>query len=105
MRLTHLKKVRQKIRHRLFINVSTEKNKFKYGVNQIKWNHIIKTLNKYFPKVKIKIKAKTVQNPWITKVITMSSKKKQELYECFLKKLYFTGWTEIQTLEKPLWNN
>ena len=33
-----------------------------------------------------KIKAKTIQNPWITKGITKSSKKKQKFYERFLKK-------------------
>ena len=32
------------------------------------------------------MKAKTIQNPWITKSITKSSKKKQRLYERFLKK-------------------
>ena len=40
----------------------------------------------YFLKVKIKIKGKTIQNPSITKAITKSSKKKQKLYERFLKK-------------------
>ena len=37
-------------------------------------------------KVKIKINAKTIQNPWITKGFTKSSKKRQKLYEQFLKK-------------------
>ena len=32
------------------------------------------------------MKATTIQNPWITKGITKSSKKKQKLYERFLKK-------------------
>ena len=32
------------------------------------------------------MKAKIIQNPWITKVITKSSKRKQKLYERFLKK-------------------
>ena len=45
-----------------------------------------KTYNKYFPQVRIKIKAKTIQNPWITKYITKSSKKKLNLYDQFLKK-------------------
>ena len=76
---------------------------FKHELGQIKWNNIIKTLDnpntvyknffntflntydKYFPTIRIKIKAKTIQNPWITKVITKSSKKKQKLYERFLK--------------------
>ena len=50
------------------------------------FDKFFKTYDKYFPKVRIKIKAKTIQNPWITKGITKSSKKKQKLYERFLKK-------------------
>ena len=38
-----------------------------------------------FLKLELK-KAKIIQNPWITKVITKSSKRKQKLYERFLKK-------------------
>ena len=48
--------------------------------------YFLKPITKYFPKIRIKIKAKTIQNPWITKGITKSSKKKQKLYERFLKK-------------------
>ena len=39
-----------------------------------------------FPEVRIKIKAKAIEKPWITKGITRSSKKKPKLYERFLKK-------------------
>ena len=39
-----------------------------------------------FPQVRIEIRAETTQNLWITKDITKSSKKKQKLYERFLKK-------------------
>ena len=81
-----------------------KKNKQSYELGQIEWNNIIKTLgnpntaygsffniffktyDKYFPKVRIEIKAKTIQSPWITKGITKYSKKKQKLYERFLKK-------------------
>ena len=77
---------------------------FKHEQSQIKLKNIIKiqnnlktaygcffsiffkTCDKYFPKVKIKIKAKTIQNPWIPKGIAKTSKKKQKLYERFLKK-------------------
>ena len=45
-----------------------------------------KNYDKYSPRVINKIKAKTIQNPWITKGITKFSKKKQKLYERFLKK-------------------
>ena len=38
-----------------------------------------------FPKLKIKIKQKTVISPWITKGIMKSSKQKQKLYNKFLK--------------------
>ena len=42
--------------------------------------------DKYFPIRKIKIKAKDLENPWITNGIKKSSKKKQRLYQKFLKK-------------------
>ena len=38
-----------------------------------------------FPKIKVKLKTKNNQSPWITKAIIKSSKKKQKLYEKFLK--------------------
>ena len=47
---------------------------------------IFKTYDKYFPKVRINIKAKTIRNPCITKGIRKSSKNKQKLYVRFLKK-------------------
>ena len=76
---------------------------FKYKLSQTEWNNIktldnpniayesffnifFETYEKYFPKVRIKIKAKIIQNSWITKGITKSSKKKQKLYELFFKK-------------------
>ena len=66
---------------------------FKHEICQIKWNRTIKirgisktayesffhinleTNGKYFPKIKIKLKAKTIQNSWITKGITKSFKR------------------------------
>ena len=39
-----------------------------------------------FPKFKIKLNQRKNLSPWITKGIKKSSKKKQELYEKFLKK-------------------
>ena len=38
-----------------------------------------------FPKLEVKVKFKSDQSPWITKGIAKSSKKKQRLYEKFLK--------------------
>ena len=76
----------------------------KHELSQIKWNKIIKipdnpnnvyesffniffeTYDKYFPIAKIKTSAKSSQNPWTTKGITKTSKKKQKLYEWLLKK-------------------
>ena len=70
---------------------------------QIEWNNIIntrrnpnttyesfffiffETYGKYFPKFKIKIKTKTIQNIWITKGITKSSKKYKSFMNGFLK--------------------
>ena len=37
------------------------------------------------PKSEVKVKFKSNQSPWITKGIAKSSKKKQSLYEKFLK--------------------
>ena len=72
---------------------------FKHELSQIEWKNIIKILDKpntayknffdiffktsdkYFPEVRIKIKAKNNQNPWITKRIRKSSKKEQKLYD------------------------
>ena len=41
--------------------------------------------NEAFPKKKIKIKRKIVNSPWMTKLLVKSSKKKQGLYERFLR--------------------
>ena len=38
-----------------------------------------------FPKTEVKVKFKSVQRPWITKGIAKSLKKKQKIYEKFLK--------------------
>ena len=45
----------------------------------------IKIYNQAFPLQKIKIKGKSLVSPWITKGIRKSSRKKQCLYEKFLK--------------------
>ena len=42
--------------------------------------------NTFFPKKKIKIKTKNLASPWITRGIVKSSKRKQKLYEKFLKR-------------------
>ena len=47
---------------------------------------LFKTYDRYFHQVRIKVKAKTNQNPWITKGIRKSSKKKQKVYVRLLKK-------------------
>ena len=41
--------------------------------------------NTYFPKKQIKLKCKDLQSPWITNGIRKLSKRKQPLYEKFLK--------------------
>ena len=40
----------------------------------------------FFPKKRIRVKLKNLMNPWVTKGIAKSSKKKQRLYEKYLKK-------------------
>ena len=76
--------------------------KFKELMNTVDWNLITQTLNpndsysifiekfikiydQAFPLQKIKIKGKSLVSPWITKGIRKSSRKKQRLYEKFLK--------------------
>ena len=44
------------------------------------------SISKTIRPVKIKTKAKTIQNPWLTKGIAKSFKKEQKLYEWFLKR-------------------
>ena len=48
-------------------------------------NIFIDIYDKSFPKSEVKVKFKSDQSPWITKGIAKSSKKKQRLYEKFLK--------------------
>ena len=48
-------------------------------------NIFIDIYDQSFPKLEVKVKFKSNQNPWITKGIAKSSKKKQRLYEKFLK--------------------
>ena len=76
--------------------------KFKELMNTVDWNLITQTLNpndsycifiEKFTKIydqafalqKIKMKGKNLVSPWITKGIRKSSRKKQHLYEKFLK--------------------
>ena len=71
-------------------------------MNNVEWNLITQTLKSYnsysifieqliknydqgFPLHKIKIKEKSQASTWITKGIRKSSRKKQRLYEKFLK--------------------
>ena len=53
-----------------------------YKIFRIKFIPIYET---FFPKKKIKIKTKDIESPWITAGIKKSSKRKQRLYEKFLK--------------------
>ena len=75
---------------------------FKYLLNHVDWNYIVnsdtsesyyKFLMKFselyyvaFPETKIEIKTKNLLSPWLTKGLRKSSKRKQKLYEKFLKK-------------------
>ena len=107
MRLINLKKSNPEDKAQFIskcINGEEQIELFKHALSRIEWNNIIKTqtiqtlhtevsliyfietYDKYFSNVRIKTKAKTIQNPWITKGIRKSSKKNQKLYEQFLKK-------------------
>ena len=56
--------------------------------------------DKYFPKQKIKVKTKDLQSPWVTKGIKKSSKKKQRLYQKFLKNRNVKNETEYKSYKK-----
>ena len=43
----------------------------------------------FFPKKRIRVKLKNLMKPWVTKGIAKSSRKKQKLYEKYLKKRTF----------------
>ena len=53
-----------------------------------------------FPKVKVKLKRKTLASPWITKGIMKSSKMKQKLYDRFLKNKTYQNETTYKNYRK-----
>ena len=87
--------------HRYIINESS-KATFKRRLRETSWDAVkgldnpnesyvkfIKTIRQIyddcFPKTKFKVKSNNKANPWITKDIAKSSKRKQKLYEKLLK--------------------
>ena len=58
-----------------------------------------------FPNSEVKVKLKSDQSPWITKNIAKSSKKKQRLYEKFLKNRAPKNEETYKTYKKPIWNH
>ena len=46
----------------------------------------ISVYDNFFPKVKVRIKTKSLHSPWITKGIAKSSKRKQRFYGKYLKR-------------------
>ena len=60
--------------------IKTPNKAYKYFLNIF-----IDIYDKLFPKSEVKVKFKSDQSPWITKRMAKSSKKKQRLYEKFLK--------------------
>ena len=89
-------------------------NYFKNVLNEVNWERIKEYDNvdsayevflsffseqyeKAFPKKEIKIKTRNLLSPWMTKGLLKSSKKKQKLYEKFLKKehIKITTFTKI----------
>ena len=56
----------------------------------------ISTYDEAFPKTKIKIKLKCFLSPWITKGLIKSSKRKQKLYEKYLKNKTYKNQTNYK---------
>ena len=50
------------------------------------FERFISVYDNFFPKVKVRIKTKSLHNPWIMKGIAKSSKRKQKFYEKYLKR-------------------
>ena len=67
---------------------------------QVFLERFISLYDKHFPKKKIELKTKDLESPWITKGIKKSSKKKQRLYEKFLKKRTIESETEYKTYKR-----
>ena len=93
--------------------------KFKQKLRHIDWNNIkilrnvndafskfleifLSLYNEFFPKIQVKLKPQRQFNPWITKGIRKSSKKKQKLYENFLKKRTKQSETEYKVYKNML---
>ena len=93
-------KSEQHIHERIFNETLTES--FRLRLWEIKWDNLKTSndsnlaYNKFldtftslypncFPRVKMKVKARTSFKPWITKGIAKPSKKKQKLYKRYLK--------------------
>ena len=93
-------KLEQHIHKPFFHETSIES--FRLRLPEIKWNNLktsndpdlaynefldnfTSLYNDWFPRLKIKVKARNSFKPWITKGIAKSSKKKQKLYEKYLK--------------------
>ena len=84
-------------------NINSETvEKFNQKLYEIDWNDVkscenpsesyevfqtkfLSIYDAFFPKKKIKVKSKDIQSPWITAGIKNTSKRKQRLYEKFLK--------------------
>ena len=110
---------RQKNRylHKRIINESS-KATFKRRLRETSWDavkgldnpsesyvKIIETITQIyddcFPKTKFKIKSNNKANPWITKGIAKSSKRKQKLYEKFLKNRSIQNEKTYKDYRKP----
>ena len=97
----HIKETKERFKFRRDLShISVEK--FKYKLRTVSWDSITNSAdanNAYdnfieifssfydecFPKKKINLKPQKYNNPWITKGIKKLSKRKQKLYEKFLK--------------------
>ena len=100
----------------LFKRFINEKSisKFKILVSKVNWNDVnqinspneaynsfiqkfLIVYEEAFPKVKTKIKIKSLLSPWITRGLLKSSKKKQKLYDKFLKNKTYSNEMNYKT--------
>ena len=90
-------------------------NNFKTLLSEVNWDDVYKLnspnttydlfiqtftdlYDKCFRKVKIKLKTKSLLSPWITKGLKKSSKRKQKLYDKFLKNKSYKNELKVQKL-------
>ena len=95
-----IKKFKQKLRDVTWDDIKIF-DSVNHSYNRFLQNFLLRC-NEYFPKIKIELKPQKHFRPWITQSIRKSSKRKQRLYEKFLKTRTAKSETEYKTYKTSL---